>query len=641
MRKTAFVLGVAIALWSRRLPAQPASLDELLAQVARWQSDTSRAPLLALSEMVVKAEGSAAQSHAMEQKFIAFLKSDATLAGKDFICKQLSMMGSEAAIPVLTAMLADVKTAELGRYALERIPGSAVDQAVRESLAKTSGRTRIGVIDTLGVRRDMGSVSGLRPLALGSEPAEASAALFALAKIANPQAVQVLSEAQTKSPAAVRPAAAEAYLQAANRLSAGGNASAAVPIYKQLYTGNAPATVRAAALHGLGAAGGAQAVPVLMDALHGSDARLQAIAVGTLMPGAAAQLIAEMPKLNESEQIRILGLLSERGDASALPAFTSELKSPSKPVRLAALQYIGPVANASTVPVLAAIAAGDDAAEQATARASLGRIPGKDADQAITGAIPGAAPKLKRELIRAAGDRGATAAAPALLAAARDTDNDVRRESLRALHDVGTANQIPGLVALVVSPVQPDDRTEAVRSLAAVLRRSDSARIQDVLGAYSSAQDTEARTSLMRVMGQSGNPQALALLRATLHEQSADVRRAAIVALGEWPDTTPIPDLFEAARASSDPAHQVLAFRGAMQLIALPNPARPPRDTVKLLAQAMALAKQADEKRQILGMLPRYPVRESLDLATSLVNDPEVGAEAKAAAARLERTVRR
>jgi hypothetical protein len=40
-------------------------------------------------------------------------------------------------------------------------------------------------------------------------------------------------------------------------------------------------------------------------------------------------------------------------------------------------------------------------------------------------------------------------------------------------------------------------------------------------------------------------------------------------------------------------------------------------------------------------MLPKYPVRESLDLATSLANDSEVGAEAKAAVSRLERTVKK
>jgi HEAT repeat protein len=649
VRKTAGLTCVALALLCPVAPAQTASLDELLAQTARWQSDTSRQPLLALFEMVVKAQGSVPQTRALEQRFIAFLKSDATLAGKDFICKQVSIMGSEASVPVLSGMLADPKTAELARYALERIPGPAVDRALRESLAKTSSRVRVGVIDTLGVRRDQASVAALRQLALGSQPAEASASLFALARIADPAAIEVLSEAQTRTRGAVRAAAAEAYLQAANRLTATGQAAAALPIYKKLYASSDPGTVQAAALHGLGiagnAAGGAQSAPVLMEALHGSDPRLQAIAIGTLvgtqMPGAAGLLMAEMPKLSEAAQVRILGLLSERGDASALPAFTTALKSSSKPVRLAALQGIGPIGNTSTVPLLAAIAAGDDSAEQAAARASLGRIPGKDVDQAVSDGIASAPTNVKRELIRAAGDRGATAAAPVLLATARDSDNDTRRESLRALHDVGSANQIAGLVTLVVSPVQPGDRTEAVRSLAAVLRRSDPARIKDVLAAYAPAADLEARMALMRVMGQTGNPEALPVLRTAIKDQNAEVKRAAILALGEWPDTTPLPDLFETARTAPDPAHQALAFRGAMQLISLPNPARPPRDTVKLLVEAMSLARQADQKRAVLAMLPRYSVKESLDLASTLVNDSEVGAEAKAAVARLERTVKR
>jgi HEAT repeat protein len=641
VRNTSIVICVALALSCRLAPAQTAGLDELLAQTAKWQSDTSRKPLLALFDMAVKAQASATEARANEQRFIAFLKSDATLAGKDFVCKILSITGSEASVAVLTGMLADPKTAELGRYALERIPGPAVDRALRESLAKTNGRTRIGVIDSLGVRRDAGSVTALRPLALSSQPAEASAALFALAMIGGPAAIEVLSEAQTKATKDARANAAEAYLQAANRLTASGNGAAAVPIYKTLYTGTVPGTVRAAALHGLGTAGGAQAVPVLVEALHGSDGRLQAVAIGTLMPGSASLLIAEMPKLSEADQVRILGLLSERGDASALPAFTTALKGSSKPVRMAAIQGVGPIGNTSTVPLLTAIAAGDDTAEQTAARASLARIPGKDVDQAISDSIASAPGKLKVELIRAAGERGTTAAAPALLATARDSDNDVRRESLRSLREVGTANQIPGLVALVVTPVKSDDRTEVVHSLAAVLRRSDPSRIEPVRTAYSSASDMETRTALMQVMGQSGNAQVLPLLRTALKDPSADVRRASILALSGWPDTTPLPDLFETARAASDPAQQALAFRGAMQLIDLPSPSRPASATAKLLVEAMGLAKQADQKRLVLAAVAKYPVRESLDLATSYANDSEVGAEAKAAVGRLERTVKK
>lgn len=640
MSRAAILTCLALAPLCLPAPAQTAGLDDLLSQTAKWQYETSRQPMQALAEIVAKAQSSPAETRAIEQKFIAFLKSDATPGGKDFICKQLSIMGSEASVPVLTDVLGDPKTAELGRYALERIPGPAVDRALREALAKTKDRTRIGIINTLGVRRDAASVAALRPLALGTDPAAASAALYALAKIADAPAVAVLSEAQGKTKGPVHADAAEAYLQAANRLTARGSAASAVPIYKALYANRDPGTVQAAALRGLARAGGAEATAVLMEALHSSDARLQAVAITGMMPGSAAQLAAEMPKLGEAAQIRILGLLAERGDASALPAFTTAIKGPSKPVRVAALQGIGKVGNASMVTPLAGIAASDDPAEQTAARAALAAIPGKQVDQAIVEGLTGADPKARLELIRAAGERGTTAASAVLVKMAREANADVRRESLRALKDTGTAGDIAAMVALVVTPVQPGDRSEAAKSLGAVLRRSDPGRIQDVLSAYTPGGDPEARTALLQVMGRSGNPEALTVLRAALNDQDANARRAAILAMTEWPDITPVPDLMTAARSSANPAQQVLALRGAIQLIGIPAPARPPRDSAKMLVEAMSVAKQVEEKRAILALLPRFPVRESLELARASLNDASVAAEAKAAVARLERTVR-
>jgi HEAT repeat protein len=640
VRKTAIVIWAALALFCPTAPAQTASLDELLAQTARWQSDTSRQPLLALSQMVLKARGSAPQTREMEQRFIAFLKSDATAAGKDFICKQLSLMGSEASVPVLSGMLADSKTADMGRYALERIPGPGVDRALREALAKSTGKTRIGIINTLGQRGDAASVAALRAPALGSQPAEAAAALFALAKIADPAAIEVLAAAQGKT-GEVRASAAEAYLQAANRLAEHGSAAAALPIYRKLYAAGEQGTVRAAALRGLAAAGGAQAVPVLMEALRGDDAGLQAVAIGALAQSAASQLMAEIPRLNEAGQVRALGVLAERGDSSALPSFTAGLKSTSKAVRIAALDGIGRMGDASAVPAVAGLAASGDGFEQTAARASLVRIHGKDADRAVSDTILTAETKVKLELIRAAGERGTATAAPALLKMARDADDEVRRASLRALRDTGSANEISGLVELVAKPVQPGDRTDTVRSLAAVLRRSDPSRISDVLAAFAVARDMETRTSLMQVMGQSGNAKVLPILRTGLQDQDAELKRAAILALTDWPDGVPIPDLIKTARTASNPAHQVLALRGALRLVGLPGTRGTPGENVQVLAEAMSLAKQVEEKRAVLALLIRFPTKEALDLASASVNDSAVSAEAKAAVARLERTVRR
>src|SRR5512137_2112993 len=94
--KTAIVTLVALALLCPLAPAQTGNLDELLARAAKWDFDKNRDDLLAVSTAVVKAHGSVAQTRDIEKRFIAFLKSDASFASKDFICRQLSVMGSEA-----------------------------------------------------------------------------------------------------------------------------------------------------------------------------------------------------------------------------------------------------------------------------------------------------------------------------------------------------------------------------------------------------------------------------------------------------------------------------------------------------------------------------------------------------------------
>jgi HEAT repeat protein len=639
--KVAVPIWAALLLFCPTIPAQITSLDQAVAQVAKWQFDQNREPLRTVSDLIAKAHGSAAEMRNIERRFIELLQSDATLGGKDFVCKELSVMGSEASVPVLSGMLLEPKTAEIALYALERIPGQAADQALRDELPKISAaKVRIGIVNTLGRRRDSGSVAVLRPLAFGKEQAMAEPALFALAEIADSGAVQVLAEAQTKTSAALRVSAAEAYLKAGDRRFERGDAPGAVRIYRELYGTGEPATVRAQALHGLAVADGTESTPVLMQALRGDDARLQTIAIRALAKNSSKQLLAELPQLNEGGQVRVLGTLAEKGDTSVLPAFRTAIKASSQLVRVAALEGLGRIGNAAVMPTLARIAASDDEAERSAARNSLACMRGSEVDRAVIDGIASADPKVQLELIRAAGERGITAATPALLKMARESNADVRRESLKALGDTVSAGDVSGLVTLIVTPAQAGDREEAARSLAAVLRRSDPSSSNEVISAYSSVRDVKARAALVQVMGQTGNAEALPILEAALKDQNIELKQGAILGLTEWPNDTPVTDLLEAARTASSPSQQVLALRGVIRLIPQPGSHRTVRERVQLLTQAMRLAKQAEEKRAILALLPALPINEALDLANASVNDSEVGAAAKAAARRLERTLK-
>jgi hypothetical protein len=95
-----------------------------------------------------------------------------------------------------------------------------------------------------------------------------------------------------------------------------------------------------------------------------------------------------------------------------------------------------------------------------------------------------------------------------------------------------------------------------------------------------------------------------------------------------------MPDLLGVARSDPGAALQILALQSYLRLAALPSN-RTPSQTISLLAEAMKLAKRADEKRTILALAARINSPEALALVESAMQDPDVGAEARVAAEQL------
>ena len=90
------------------------------------------------------------------------------------------------------------------------------------------------------------------------------------------------------------------------------------------------------------------------------------------------------------------------------------------------------------------------------------------------------------------------------------------------------------------------------------------------------------------------------------------------------------------AQTSTNAAHQVLALRGYVRLVQIPTN-RPPAETARMLAQGLAAAKRPEEKKIVIAAAQRVITPESLALVKTLISDPVVAAEAKAAVTALER----
>ncbi len=605
-----------------------ADMEPVLEQIAAWDFSRKQDPLCEFSAFLREAMGSKDELPQIEARLIRMLGPATTIAGKDFVCRQLSLIGTSACVPALARMLNDAATFGMARYALARIPDPAAVEALRRALPKSTGKAQIGIVNSLGERRDTKSVGALKGLLSAPDTSVSDAAFGALARIGDARAIAAIAAERRGSSGTRRERASMAYLRCAD-----------ARVYRELLAAGEPEMVRIGALHGLAATERKAAIPVLAREMGSSNPRVQAAAVTLLntMPGAdvAALFVEQFPRLAPLGQIRVLAALAGRGDAAAARPVAMEALSSSIPeLRAEAVRALGHVGDASSVPVLAEVAANADGTARSAARASLSMLAGRDVEAALVLSIGSSSGKVRLELIRAAGERGSTGAAEVLMRVAREEDRDASRESIRALRTLAGPAQARPMLDLVLQLRNAADRRDAAVTLASVIRRSGAAAISPVLAAYQSSKDVELRAVLLDVMGQVSAGDALPVVRAGLKDPAPEIARAAILALTAWQTPDPVPDLFSVAKGDSNPTRQILAVRGLIKLIQAPSD-RSPEETVRLLGAVMQLAKQPQEKRQILSVLPNYPVKQAVELAEAASKDAAVTREAKAAADQL------
>lgn len=140
-------------------------------EITRLDHGTDRTFGSTVRAMVMNAEP--AQRPAMETKLIAVLaRAEATDVARLFACRMLALIGSAKAVPALTALLADAKTADAARYALDAIDDPAAGDALRGALEKLSGPAKAGLIGSIALRGDAKAVPALAAIkARTSEPA--------------------------------------------------------------------------------------------------------------------------------------------------------------------------------------------------------------------------------------------------------------------------------------------------------------------------------------------------------------------------------------------------------------------------------------------------------------------------------------
>ena len=609
----------------------------VLDEISDYAYGQSREQLSELRLLVQSSLDSQDARQRIEKEMITFLGSDATFAGKQFVCEQLSIIGTKESVPVLTELLSDEQTADIALYTLQRIPDNAADKALHESLAKVDREARIGIINTLGEREYKNAVGDLEKLVYDADPQTARSAATALGKIADKAADQALKKASSKTSGDLRGVVLDAYLLCADSLCMQDETSQAASIYRELYNEDELTRIQAAALRGLVVTGEEGAVDIILSALKRDNLKIQDVAVGLIreLPGTPdlKNIIAELPNFSEPAQVQLLAAFASRGETAARQAALDATKHQDENVRAAALSALAKIGNESDIPLLLQFAvSGEPTSNQEAARLSLAFLSGASVDQKIIAQIPGAEPTVKAELVRILGQRNVVEATEMLLTTAADPDEAVRRESLKSLAIVATSAHIDKLIQLVVDEENRRIRDEAERTVVLVSQKIEdtSSQAKPVLNVLSSVEDDEARGSLLEVLGRIGGADVLPVLRSELKSSNPEHQKAAIQALSVWPDTKPLDDLLSIVKTTDNEAHKILALRGYISL--LRNRGRRwGRDSIAPYLTAMEYATEASEKRMILSGLGRIESTEVITVIAQYLDDPDIKAEAQAA----------
>ncbi len=570
-----------------------------------------------------------------EAELIGVLESDASFKEKSDACRELGMIGTKDSVAPLVKLLGDEKLSHMARYGLEPNPDPAVDAAFREALGKLKGRALVGVIGSIGVRRDAEAVKALAKKLRDSDLEVAQAAARALGSIGNPDAAGALKGALASAAASNKAALYEGLFRCAENLAERGDRLKAVGIYDNLLKVKEPHQVRSGALRGAILVRGKQGLGLLRESLYVDDYILFSAAVQTSMemPGSKVTkvLASALKDLAADKQILVIQALGKRGDATALPEIFAAAGSGDNVVRVAAIRSLPEIGDVSAVPGLALSLDDGDSEVAEAAQVALAAIPGKEVDAMVMAMLIGKNAKLRLVSIELMGRRRMVGNISALLKVADEEEGEVRPAGIKMVGELGGPAQLPALLDMLMKLNRSEDLAAVEQALSAVCGKSDNPEsYSGELIKRMAKVGTAQKGVLLRVLGGIGGAEALKVVRSASNDFGSEVGGAAVKVLCVWKTVDAAPGLLALAVRLPEGTQRTAVIRGYIGLVRVEGLSV--EQKVAMCKQANVLVRRDEEKKLLLGVLGTVGSAEALSMAMGHLDNAAVKNEACLAA---------
>ena len=590
--------------------------------------------LIAVSVNSAQAFDGPETSPEREQELLAVLRSEAPPAEKAIACKGLAIHGSAAAVPELAKLLPNPHLSSWARISLEAIPGEESNEALRNAANSLEGRLLVGMINSIGVRRDEKAVDALTAKLQDADQEVAAAAAVALGNIGNSDATRSLRGALADARSGVRSAVAEGCVLCAERLYVEGHLVAAVEIYDQVRTADVPMQRIIEATRGAILARGQDGLPLLIGLFQSKNNKMFQLALGTVreFPGSDVDkaLAAELAGMTSGQASLMIQAMADRPDTVVLASVLKAAESGDKQVRLSAIDALRRVGDDSCLSTLLKIAIDDDADLARTAKETLAELPGQNVDSRIVALLPSAKGTTYLLLLQLIGQRRIDAVDD-VLQALEDSDPNVRKAALNALGETVALKRLSVLISQVVAPKHSEDTAIARQALkvAAVRMPDREACAAELAAALNRAPDA-SKTALLEILTDVGGTTALQTLAIAASSNDPQLQDAGSRLLGTWNNVDAAPVLLDLAKNGPEEKYRVRALRGYLGLarkFAMSNAQR-----AQMCQNAFDATRRISEHQLALDVLQLHPSIEGLRLAINAMETPALKADATAAA---------
>ncbi len=313
------------------------------------------------------------------EELIGLLKADTEVFEKAKACQQLAIVGTDQAVPELATLLSDPQLATYARSALENIPSDASDRALRESCDRLRGDNLLGVFQSIGKRRDKQAVPILSQYLADADPQIQIAAAEALGYIGTSEAAAQLKQRVTTTEGRLQLGFARACLICIQRLVEDGKNQPAKALCRDLIDAGLPAALEQPIRFQMIRAMGEQGPNELLKMFGSSDPAefdMALYATRRIQRNAefSIKLMGLMEELPADRHVQMLNLLADLGDRQILPQIAvQQANRDQTSLRIAALNALGKIGNADSIPtIMAALSSNDQAVIDAAIDAAIG-----------------------------------------------------------------------------------------------------------------------------------------------------------------------------------------------------------------------------------------------------------------------------